>query len=139
MPRLVADIHSGALAPRSALGYARIPGQIEWELLPVATTQLTPIATSGMHALTYKNRARETGPALFATPVSFVRKRVVRSLAANQNAPWVKWRGRIFESEQSDSIFASPAIESLVIDITSERFTTLEHPPQSQIHKKLEP
>jgi len=75
MPRLVADIHSGARTPRSALGYARIPGQIEWELLPVATAQLTPIATFGMHALTHKTERGRQDRALFATPVSFVRKR----------------------------------------------------------------
>jgi hypothetical protein len=68
MPRLVADIHSGALAPRSALGYARIPGQIEWELLPVATTQLTPIAAFGMHAVTYKTE-RGRQDRLFLPPL----------------------------------------------------------------------
>src|SRR5258707_5122657 len=74
MPRLVADIHSGALAPRSALGYARMPGQIEWELLPVATAQLTTIATFGMHALTYKTERGRQNWALCSS-VSFVRKR----------------------------------------------------------------
>ncbi len=142
MPRLVADIHSGALAPRSALGYARIPGQIEWELRPVATAQLTPIATFGMNALTYKTeRGRQNGPCALLFP-SF-EKGVSPSLAANQNASWVKWRGRIFDSDDSGFDFYSPrsypAIESLAIDITSERFTISEHPPQSQIHKKLEP
>ena len=73
MPRLVADIHSGALAPRSALGYARIPGQIEWELLPVAGT-----IDSDRHfryeCLDQQNRAEETELALCSS-VSFVRKR----------------------------------------------------------------
>jgi len=75
MPRLVADIHSGALVPQSALGYARIPGQIEWERLPVATAQLTPIATFGMHALTYKTERGRQDRLFLPTPVSFVRKR----------------------------------------------------------------
>ena len=75
MPRLAADTHSGAPAPRSALGYARIPGQIEWELLPVATAPLTPIATFDMNALTYKTERGRQDRAPFATPVSFVRKR----------------------------------------------------------------
>ena len=147
MPRLVADIHSGALAPRSALGYARIPGQIEWELLPVAivaTAQLTPIATFDMHALTYKTE-RGRQDRLFWPPLfpSF-EKGVVRSLAAKQNASWVKGRGRIFESDDSGFDFCMPPLVpgNRVIgasDITSERFIILEHPPQSQIHKKLEP
>src|SRR5580704_8007858 len=73
-------------------------------------------------------------------------KGVVRSLAANQNAPWLKGRGRIFEPGDSGLDFLTfyaprsyPAFESLAIDITSERFAISEHPPQSQIHKKLEP
>jgi hypothetical protein len=145
MPRLVADIHSGALAPQSALGYARIPGQLNGNCCQWLRPQLTLIATFGMNASTHKTeRGRQNWPCALLFP-SF-EKGVVRSLAANQNAPWVKWRGRIFESDDSGFDFLAfytphsyPAIESLATDITSERFTISEHPPQSQIHKKLEP
>ena len=142
MPRLVADIHSGALAPPVCVGQRQDSRRVEWELLPVAAAQLTPIATFGMNVLTYKTeRGRQHWPCALLFP-SF-EKGVVRSLGANQNAPWVKWRGRILESDDSGFDFYTPrsypAIESLAIDITSERFTISEHPPQSQIHKKLEP
>jgi hypothetical protein len=65
-----------------------------------------------MKLLPKKNRTRETGPALFATPVSFVRK-----LGKEQNPP-------------------EPLAGHL---IASERLKILEHPPQAQVHKKLEP
>ena len=48
---------------------------LEWELLPVATAQLTPIATFGMHALTYKTERGRQDRLFLPTPVSFVRKR----------------------------------------------------------------
>ncbi len=143
MPRLVADIHSGALAPRSALGYARIPGQIEWELLPVATAQLTPIATCGMHALTYKTERGRQNWALCSS-VSFVRKRGspiprCKSKRALGQMARSNFRVRRLGVRFLHAALIPPAIESLAIDITSERFTISEHPPQSQIHKKLEP
>ena len=116
MPRLVADIYSGALAPRSALGYARIPGQVEWELLPVAVAILTPVALPRYECLDLQNPARETELA-WCFSVSFVRKRGPPSLAPNQNASWVKWRGRILSDTTPGSTFYTsrsyPAIESL--------------------------
>ena len=144
MPRLVADFNSGALAPRSALGYARIPGQIEWELLPAAAAQLTPIATFGMHALTYKTERGRQDRLFLPTPVSFVRKRgspiprgktkrVLGQMARSNFRVRRLWV-RFFACRRSYL-----AIESLASNITSERFTISEHPPQSQIHKKLEP
>ena len=143
MPRLVADIHSGVFSASVCVGLRQDSRRVEWELLPVATVQLTPIATFGRHALTYKpsegDRTELFLPLLFPS----FEKGVFRSLAAKQNAPWVKWRGRIFESDDSGFDFCMPrpypAIGWLVTDITSERFTISEHPPQSQIHQKLEP
>jgi len=114
---------------------------LEWELLPVATAQLTPIATFGMHAVTHKTE-RGRQDRLFLPPLFPSFEKGV-SLAAKQNALRFKWRSRIFESDDSGFDFCMPrsflAIESLAIDITSERFTISEHPPQSQIHQKLEP
>jgi hypothetical protein len=125
------------------LGYARIPGQIEWELLPVATAQLTPIATFGMNVLTYKTERGRQDRALFAIPVSFVRKRGSDPSRQNKTRPGSKGRGRIFDSDNLSSILHSELIPGNrvigAIDITSERLLILEHPPQSQIRKKLEP
>jgi hypothetical protein len=43
--------------------------RVEWELLPVATAQLTPIATFGMNASTYKTeRGRQNWPCALLFP-----------------------------------------------------------------------
>jgi len=125
MPRLVADFNSGALSAMVCVGLRQDSRRVEWELLPVAMAQSTLIATFGMHALTHKTE-RGRQDRLFLPPLfpSF-EKGVVRSLAAKQNASWVKWRGRIFESDDSEFDFLHaaliPAIESLASNITSER------------------
>src|SRR6266581_6052429 len=96
------------------------------------------------HTLTQDKRTRETGSALFATPVSFVRK-----MEGSLNpSPLVKMRSRsnaeveFLRRRLSAGVFTPfcsyRALSHWPIDITSERFIS-EHPPQSQIHKKLEP
>jgi hypothetical protein len=141
MPRLVADVYSGAQVPWSALGYARIPGALNGNRCQRLLARLTPLPRPGMNALTYKTkRGRQNCPCAFLFP-SF-EKGVPRSLAANQNASWVKWRSRISSETTLNSIFCSspsyPAVESLARHNLGT-FLILEHPPQSQIHKKLEP
>src|SRR2546423_10440643 len=102
---------------------------------------LTPLPCCGMNALTYKTeRGRQNWPCAFLFP-SF-EKGVPRSLAANQNAPWVKWRSRILSDPTLVRLFSRDAHTGPLShqpDITSERLPISEHPPQGQIRKKLEP
>ena len=110
MPRLVPDPNcwhpSAAMVcvgpsehPRRLNGNC---GQVPLELL------LTSTGLCSITRLTYSKRTRETGPALIATPVSFVRK-MWRSQAGRNSSCQVH---------------------------TSERLMILEHPPQCQVHQK---
>jgi hypothetical protein len=78
-----------------------------------------------MNALTHKTGRGRQDRLFLPTLFPSFEKGVVRSLAAKQNASWVKWRSRIFESDDSAFDFLPAAlihgIESLAIDITSER------------------
>ena len=77
MPRLVTDQNLWRISAATVcVGQSEHPERVEWELQSGAYfgQPLTRAAVCIMKALPKRNRTRETGPALFATPVSFVRK-----------------------------------------------------------------
>jgi len=89
MPLSVADQYFMALERLGMRWACQESGRDEWELLPGAS--LAAIDSDGSmdySTLHQEKRTRETGPALFATPVSFVRK-MGKSCPtpSNQNAP----------------------------------------------------
>jgi hypothetical protein len=114
MPRLVADQNLWHLSAATVcVGQSEHPRRFEWELQSGAyLPAIDSVGTLRYQAITQEKRTREAGPALFATPASFVRK-----LRKEQNPP-------------------QPLAGHL---IASERLKILEHPPQAQVHKKLEP
>ena len=63
------------LSASVCVGLRQDSRRVEWELLPVATAPLTPIAPFGMHALTYKTERGRQDRLSLPPPVSFVRKR----------------------------------------------------------------
>lgn len=111
-------------APQSALGNARNPAPLNGSCCQWLA-QLTPLTTFGMHALTHKTERGRQDRLFLPTPVSFVRKRGspipcgktkrVLGQMARSNFPvrrlWVRFLPAAL----------IPGIESLAIDITSER------------------
>jgi hypothetical protein len=113
------------LSASVCVGLRQDSRRVEWELLPVATAQLTLFATFGMNVLTHKTERGRQDRALFAIPVSFVRKR---------GSPIPRGKTKRVLGQMAKSNFRvrrlwvrflhaalMPAIESLAIDITSER------------------
>jgi len=76
MPRLVADHNPWHFsAARFCVGQGEHPSRFEWELRPgLFSAAIDGRWYFGLFDFCPTKRTRETGPALFATPVSFVRK-----------------------------------------------------------------
>ena len=76
MPRLVADQNPWRISAAAVcVGQSEHPRRFEWELRSgAATASLTPTGVCIITLLTQEKRTGEAGPALIATPVSFVRK-----------------------------------------------------------------
>jgi hypothetical protein len=112
MPPLAADPNPWHLSAATfCVGPSEYPGRFEWELRSGASWAiLDSVRPVHYYIPTLQKRTRETGPALFATPVSFVRNR----------------------DKQSPSPHP-PGRRSYNLGTTT---TNLEHPPLAQVHLK---
>jgi hypothetical protein len=102
MPRLVADQRPWHFSAATVcVGPGEYPRALEWELRSgTALADLTPLPGWAINYSHQTKRARETGLALIATPVSFVRK---FGAEKPKSPPSVATRRRYITSERANN------------------------------------